>query len=76
MHFLKHHNMQQHMKKFKFTLKTHVFIKVAQGDLQKCIIWPKKLGKNKQKWNKAFVNLGLSPRKLNTLVKTRQTFYF
>jgi hypothetical protein len=48
-----------------------VLIKYAQGDLQKCIIWPKKSGKARQEWEKACVNLGLPPWKLNTLVKIR-----
>jgi hypothetical protein len=39
-------------------------------DLQKCIVWPKKSRKGRQEWNKACLNLGLPPRKLNTLVKT------
>jgi len=49
----------------------YVLIKYAQGDLQKCIIWPKKSRKARQEWEKARVNLGLPPWKLNTLVKIR-----
>ncbi len=40
-----------------------LFVKVVQLDLQKCIILPKTLGKGRQEWNKACVNLGI-PRKL------------
>jgi len=54
----------------------YVSIKVAQKDLQKCITWSKKSRKNRQKWNKARVNLSLIPRKFITPVKTRQTFCF
>jgi hypothetical protein len=39
MHFLKHVNMQQQMTKFT------KYIKVAQGDLQKCINLAKKIKK-------------------------------
>jgi hypothetical protein len=48
----------------------YVFIKAAQGDLQKCITWPNKLGKGRQEWEKACTNSSLSPRKLNTSMKT------
>ncbi len=43
----------------------YVSIKIAQRDLQKCIIWPKRFGNGKQEWEKACVDLGLPPRKLN-----------
>ncbi len=49
----------------------YVSIKFAQGDLHKCITWPKKIGKGRQKWEKARVNLGLPPWKLNIPTKIR-----
>ncbi len=49
----------------------YVFIKTAQGDVQKCIIWPNKSKKGKREWENACVNSSLPPRKMNTLVKTR-----
>jgi hypothetical protein len=49
----------------------YVSIKYVQKDLQKCITWPKKSRKGRQKWEKACVNLGLSSQKLNTPMKTR-----
>ncbi len=49
----------------------HVFVKSAQTDLQKYINWLKEFGKGRPEWNKACVEIGIRPRKLNTLVKTR-----
>jgi hypothetical protein len=49
----------------------YVLIKSIQGDLQKCITWPKKYGKGRQEWEKAHVKSSLPPQKLNTLVKIR-----
>jgi hypothetical protein len=46
-------------------------IKVAQGDLHKCIMWPNVFGKGKQEWEKACVTSNVSFRKLNTLMKIR-----
>jgi hypothetical protein len=51
-----------------------VLIKNAQFDIQKCITWLKKSSKGKQKWNKACMDVGIQPRKLNTLLKTRLVF--
>ncbi len=53
-------------RNFKF-----ISIKSTNSYLQKCITWPKKLGKGRQEWNKACSNSNLPPRKLNTPVKTR-----
>ncbi len=39
-------------KNFKY-----LSIKVIQSNLQKCITWPKKSRKGKQRWNKACMNL-------------------
>jgi hypothetical protein len=38
--------------------------------MQKCITWPKKFGKGHKKWNKACIEVGLKPIKLNTPLKT------
>jgi hypothetical protein len=46
-------------------------LKIAQFDLYKCIIWPKKLRKGRQEWKKACGDLNIPQRKLNTLVKIR-----
>jgi hypothetical protein len=48
-----------------------MYIKVAQGDLQKCITWLKNSRKGKQEWEKACVNSSSPLKKLNTLVKKR-----
>jgi hypothetical protein len=37
----------------------YVFIEYAQANLQKNIIWPKKIGKGKHEWNKACVEVGI-----------------
>jgi hypothetical protein len=42
-----------------YKILKYVFIKSAQVDLQKCIIWPKKFGKGKQEWNKACLETGI-----------------
>ena len=49
----------------------YVSIRTAQADIQKCITWPKKSGKGRQEWEKACIDAGMRPRKLNTPVKTR-----
>jgi hypothetical protein len=49
----------------------YAFIKVVQGAIKKCITWPKKLGKGKQTWDKACIEYGLKPIKLNMPMKTR-----
>jgi hypothetical protein len=46
-------------------------MKSTQGNMQKCITWPKEFGKDAQEWCKACVENGIQPRKLNILVKTR-----
>jgi hypothetical protein len=53
----------------------YVSIKFAQTNLQKCITWPNKFGKGRQEWNKACIEVGLRPKKLNTLVKTRLVWF-
>ncbi len=50
---------------------TLYLIKVAQVDVHKCITWLKKFNKGKQAWEKAYVDYGLSPYKLNTFVNMR-----
>jgi hypothetical protein len=49
----------------------YVYVKFVQEDMQKCITWPKKSRKGRQEWNKAYVEIGIHPKKLNTLLKTR-----
>jgi hypothetical protein len=49
----------------------YVSIKFAQANLQKCITWFKKFGKGRQEWNKACSEIGIRPKKLNILVKTK-----
>jgi hypothetical protein len=44
----------------------YISIKPIQTDLQKCITWLKKSGKGRQEWNKACVETGIHPKKLNT----------
>jgi hypothetical protein len=46
-------------------------IKFVLENLQKCITWPKKYGNGRQEWNKACVEIGIHPKKLNILMKTR-----
>jgi hypothetical protein len=43
----------------------YVFIKIVLIDLQKCIPWPKKFEKERQESSKAYVEVGMCPRKLN-----------
>jgi len=53
-------------------MKVHAFIKDVKYFIQKCITWPKKssnLGKQAQ--DKACIDFGLRPKKLNTIVKTK-----
>ncbi len=45
----------------------YVFVKAAQRDLRKCILWPQKLGKGRQE----YTNSSLPPRKLNIPMKAR-----
>jgi hypothetical protein len=49
-------------------------IKNAQFDIKKCNTWLKKSSKGKQQWNKACMDVGIQPRKLNTLIKTKLVF--
>ncbi len=49
----------------------YVSIKYTQGDWKKCITWPKKSRKVRQEWEKACVNSGLPPWKLNTPLTIR-----
>jgi hypothetical protein len=69
MFFQKQVNMALQRKKVCKDLK-YVSIKYAQVNLQKCIIWLKKSGKARQEWNKACVETGICPRKLNIPMKT------
>ncbi len=48
----------------------YAFIKFAKENLEKCITKPNKSRKDKQKWNRACIDLSLCPRKLNTLMTT------
>ncbi len=45
-------------------------------NVHKCITWLKKFSKGRQAWEKAYVDSGLSPYKLNTFVKTRYVEIF
>jgi hypothetical protein len=58
MHFLKHVNMPQWMKKIYKGLK-YVLIKATQWGFQKCVTWPKKSRKRRQEWNEPCVNFFL-----------------
>ncbi len=49
----------------------YVYIKSTHANLQKCITWFKNSGKGRQEWNKACLEIGICPKKLNTLMKTR-----
>ncbi len=49
----------------------YVSIKSAQIDLQKCITWLEKSGKGKHEWNNACLEIGIQPKKLNILIKTK-----
>jgi len=53
--------------------KDMIFVSInnAQFDFQKCITWSKKSRKGKQQWNKVCMDVGIQPKKLNTLIKTR-----
>jgi len=48
----------------------YVSIKSTQSYLQKCITWLK-FGKGIHEWNKTCLEIGIRPKKLNTLIKTR-----
>jgi hypothetical protein len=50
-------------------------IKNAQFDIHKLIIWPKKSGKCRQKWNKESMDVKIDPKNFNTLVNTMLVFY-
>ncbi len=50
---------------------SYTSIKVIQGAIQKCITWPKNLGKCRQAWDKARIDSRLRPIKLNMLMKMR-----
>jgi hypothetical protein len=45
-------------------------IKATQSNSRKCITWPKKSRKGKQRWNKDCMNSKIFERKLNTQIKT------
>ncbi len=45
-------------------------------DVHKCITWLKKFSEGKKAWEKAYVDYGLSPYKLNTFVNTRYVEIF
>jgi hypothetical protein len=49
----------------------YVFVKIAQYDQHKCITWSKKSRKGRQEWNNACADSNISPRKPNSLVKTK-----
>jgi hypothetical protein len=49
----------------------YVSLKFAQPNLQKCITWLKKSRKGKDEWMKAYIAIGFTFKKLNTLVKTK-----
>jgi len=49
----------------------YVSIKSTQVNLQKCITWPKRLGKDHQEWNKACIEASLRAKNLNILVKMK-----
>ncbi len=53
----------------------YAVMKLGQFDIQKCITWPKVFSKGQQAWNKACINFGLRPKKLNMLVKTRYNYF-
>jgi len=57
-----------------YTSLSYTFIKYIQGVIQKCITWPKKMGKGKQTWDKVCIDSKLKPIQLNTLVKMRLRF--
>jgi hypothetical protein len=65
--FPKHANMGQQRNKNL----NYVSIKVVQSNVQKCITWPKKSRKGRQKWNKTCMDFEIFPRKLNTLVNIK-----
>jgi hypothetical protein len=54
----------------------YVSIKFTKTYMQNCITWPKKFENCSEEWDKAYVESGLHPRKLNTLVKTRYCSIF
>jgi hypothetical protein len=41
----------------------YVSIKFVQIYLQKCLTWPKKVGKCRQEWNKPYEDSNIHPRK-------------
>jgi hypothetical protein len=49
-------------------------IKNAQSNNKKCITWPKKFGKGRQKWNKECMDARIDPRKLHTPINTMLVF--
>ncbi len=49
----------------------YTFIKVIQGAIQKCITWPKNLGKFRQAWERTCIDFELRLIKLNMFMKTR-----
>jgi hypothetical protein len=70
MFFQKHVNMAPQRKRC-VKISSMFLLKFAQTNLQKCTTWPKKSRKGKQEWNKACVEIGICPKKLNTPMKTK-----
>ncbi len=56
---------------FLMCIGRYTSIKTIQNAIHKCIIWPKKLGKGRQTWDKVYINYRLKNKKLNTFVKIR-----
>jgi hypothetical protein len=42
----------------------------------KCIIWPKKLGKGRQEWEKAYVNSNPSPKEIEYFGEDKVILFF
>jgi hypothetical protein len=62
-----------------YTGLSYASIKDAQEATQKCITWPKISSKGRQAWDKAWIDFGLRPKKLNMPWKKSKTpnfFYF
>jgi hypothetical protein len=59
----------------KFVKNKNMYTKSPWVDLQKCITWLKKFGEGHQEWSRACIEVGLKPKKLNTLVKTKLVWF-
>jgi hypothetical protein len=59
------------IEKFFCRNLNYVSIMSTQVDLQKCITWSKKSGKDKHEWNKACLETRIRPKKLNIQIKAR-----